>query len=140
MIVDEMIIHGPPVPPSGYEIQRQAAGCTSGTDHCLVVPAYPWVYGCSAVSGAMIAGYYDNIGYSNIYTGPTNGGVMPLVDNASWGSWVDNPPSPSGNFTFYNNPLVASKLGLDGRTIRGSIDDYWVQYGSSSPDPYITGS
>ncbi len=25
-------------------------------------------------------------------------------------------------------------------SIRGSIDDYWVQYGSSSPDPYITGS
>ncbi len=138
-VVDVMIIHGPPVPPPGYEIQRQSGGCTSGTDRCLTVPAYPWVFGCSAVSGAMVAGYYDRSGYPNIYTGPTNGGVMPLVDSGSWGSWGDNPPSPSGNFTFFNNPLVASRLGLDGRAIRGSIDDYWVQYGNSAPDPYITG-
>jgi hypothetical protein len=28
---------------------------------------------------------------------------------------------------------------LDGRTIRGSIDDYWVAYLSLDPDPYIGG-
>jgi len=141
--IGEMIIIGPPVPPPGFEIQRQSVSVqdilnAAGTN-ILTVPAYPWVYGCSAVSGAMIAGYYDISGYPNMYTGPTNGGVMPMVDDSSWGSWVDNPPSPAGNFTYYNNPLVTSKKLLDGRSTRGSIDDYWVQYGSSAPDPYITG-
>src|SRR5690606_27501815 len=28
-------------------------------------------------------------------------------------------------------------LGLDGRTTKGSIDDYWIEYGSTNPDPYI---
>ncbi|MGA2503987.1 MAG: CARDB domain-containing protein, partial [Anaerolineales bacterium] len=143
-VIQEMIIHGPPVPPPGYDIQGESVSVpdiinAAGTN-ILTVPAYPWVYGCSAVSGAMIAGYYDRNGYPNLYTGPTDNGVMPLVDNSSWGSWVDNPPSPEGNFAYFNNPLVASKLGLDSRTTRGSIDDYWVQYDSSAPDPYITGS
>ncbi len=136
-----MIIHGPPAPPPGFEIQRQAVPLpeilSSAGTNILTVPAYPWVYGCSAVSGAMIAGYYDRNGYSNIYTGPTDSGVMPLAYKSSWGTWVDVPPSPSGSFTYYNNPLVASKLGLDGRTTKGSLDDYWVQYFSDAPDPYI---
>jgi hypothetical protein len=80
----------------------------------------------------MIAGYYDRTGYSNIYTGPTNGGVTPLVDTG-WPTWADSAD------TYPNNPLIASHNGIDGRTIKGSIDDYWVQYGSSSNDPYITG-
>ena len=41
--------------------------------------------------------------------------------------------------TYPGNPLVASRLGLDGRTTQGSIDDYWVAYGSSAADPYVTG-
>ena len=49
------------------------------------------------------------------------------------GHLVDDTPSPYGYFPYYNNPLVASKLGLDGRTTRGSIDDYWVQYFSDEP-------
>jgi hypothetical protein len=28
---------------------------------------------------------------------------------------------------------------VDGRATSGSIDDYWIQYGSSAQDPYITG-
>ncbi len=143
-VIQEMIIHGPPVPPPGYEIQRQSVSVpeilSAAGSNILTVPAYPWIYGCSAVSGAMIAGYYDRSGYVNIYTGSTNGGVMPLVDDSSWGTWVDNPPAPGGDFAYYNNPLIASKLGLDGRITRGSIDDYWVQYKSSAPDPYITGN
>ena len=65
---------------------------------------------------------------------------MPLVDDSSWGRSADNPPSSNGNFDYLNNPLVASKLGLDGRSSRGSIDDYWVQFDSSDLDPYISGS
>ncbi|GAP20608.1 C39 family peptidase, partial [Leptolinea tardivitalis] len=28
---------------------------------------------------------------------------------------------------------------MDGRTTRGSIDDYWISYGSTASDPYLTG-
>ena len=79
----------------------------------------------------MIAGYYDRNGFPNMYTGPTNGGVIPL-DNSYWPTWTDGAGDP-----FYQCPLTASRKGLDGRTTRGSIDDYWIQYGSSDDDPYI---
>jgi hypothetical protein len=133
--VEETIISGPPTPPPGFAIERQAVSlpepdAAAGTN-VLTVPAFNWVFGCSAVSGAMIAGYYDRSGWSNIYTGPTNGGVMPL-DNSSWPTWSD------GHTSYPNCPLIASKSGVDGRTSRGSIDDYWIEYGSSAPDPYLT--
>ncbi len=135
-VIGEMIINGPPVPPPGFEIERQAVSLpeplSAAGINILAVPAFNWLFGCSAVSAAMIAGYYDRNGYPNMYTGPTNGGVMPL-DNKSWPTWPDG-------FTYYpSNPLVASQNGLDGRITRGSIDDYWVKYASSTPDPYITG-
>jgi hypothetical protein len=94
-------------------------------------PSYDWVFGCSAVSQAMIAAYYDNNGYPSMYTGPTNGGVMPLTDT-SWASWSD------GSESYPNNPLIASHSSIDGYVGRGTIDDYWVGYGSSANDPYIT--
>ncbi|MFH2040318.1 MAG: C39 family peptidase, partial [Chloroflexota bacterium] len=56
--------------------------------------------------------------------------------DTSWPSWSD------GYETYPNNPLIASHKGVDGRAaaLKGSIDDYWVKYGSSANDPYITGS
>jgi len=133
--IEEVIIIGPPRPPHGFEFERQAVSLpepnsAAGTN-VLTVPAFNWVFGCSAVSGAMIAGYYDRSGWPNIYTGPTNGGVMPL-NNSSWPTWSD------GYDTYPNCPLIASKNGVDGRVSRGSIDDYWVQYNSTASDPYIT--
>ncbi|QRN82296.1 hypothetical protein JR338_07555 [Chloroflexota bacterium] len=127
-------INGPSEPPdlAAWEASRvssldRAAGELPG------FPAYTWVYGCSAVSGAMIAGYYDNNGYGNLYTGPTNGGVMPLVEDPSWGTWTD-----SESVTYPNNPLVASHKGVDGLSGNGSIDDYWVAYnvGSTPQEPW----
>ncbi|MGB8215456.1 MAG: C39 family peptidase [Anaerolineales bacterium] len=126
----ESIIHGPPVPPAGFEAQP-AGTVFPASALILNVPAYTWEYGCSAVSAAMIAGYYDENGYPNIYTGPTNGGVMPMT-SSSWPTWTDTAGS-----TYPNNPLIASHMGVDGRTTKGSIDDYWVSYGSSAPDPFI---
>ncbi len=135
--VDVYIINGPPNPPAGYEVQRSPVALPDPevqmAARSLTVPAYNWVFGCSAVSGGMIAAYYDRNGYDNMYTGPTNGGVMPL-DNSTWGTWSD------GVATYPNIPLSASHNGVDGRAILGSIDDYWVQYGSSANDPYITGA
>ena len=132
------IISSPPQPPPGFEVQRPAVSLPkpdiAAGVNVLTVPAFTWVFGCSAVSGSMVAGYYDRNGYPNMYTGPTNGGLMPL-NNSSWPTWIDGV-----NQTYPNNPLVASKNGVDGRTIRGSIDDYWIGYGNTADDPYITGN
>jgi hypothetical protein len=94
------------------------------------VPAFSWCYGCSPTSAAMLFGYYDRTGYSNMYTGPTNGGVCPLY-NSIWGytSW------PSG-FACGECPLSASHRGIDGRATNGHVDDYWVDYNCTGPDPY----
>lgn len=89
------------------------------------VPALDWCYGCSATSAAMMFGYYDNAGYPNMYSGPTNGGVFPQT-NAVWGSG--------------ECPLSATHSGLDGRATRGHVDDYWIAYNNSDPDPWISNS
>ncbi|MEE9913560.1 MAG: C39 family peptidase [Deltaproteobacteria bacterium] len=134
--VTRHIINGPSQPPFGY---APAAVTLPKPDkafatNTLTVPAFNWVFGCSSVSGAMIAGYYDRNGFPNMYTGPTGGGIMPL-DNSSWPTWVD-----TAGTTYPNLPLAASHNGVDGRVTRGSIDDYWIEYGSGANDPYITGS
>ena len=133
--VERNIINGPPTPPPGYELERTPVALPESDQEMgiktLTVPAFNWVFGCSSVSGAMIAGYYDRNGFLNMYAGPTNGGVMPL-DNSSWPTWTD------GYTTYPNLPLAGSHQGVDGRATLGSIDDYWVKYDSSSQDPYIT--
>ena len=127
------IINGPPHPLPEYEAERQASITTITPQGTLAnFPSYDWVFGCSAVSSAMVAAWYDRGSYPNLYTGPTNGGVMPLTDTG-WSTWSD------GYETYPNNPLIASHNGLDGRSIKGSIDDYWVSYGSTTTDPYVTG-
>jgi uncharacterized repeat protein (TIGR02543 family) len=133
--VNGLIIHGPPHPPPGQVRKTVAlpAPDTALGVGTLTVPAYDWSFGCSATSGSMIAAFYDRNDYADIYTGPTNGGVMPL-NSSVWPNWTD----VVGD-TYGQCPLTASHLGLDGRTTRGSIDDYWVSYLSNAPDPYITG-
>ncbi|MFH0964225.1 MAG: FG-GAP-like repeat-containing protein [Planctomycetota bacterium] len=82
------------------------------------VPTSSWTYGCSATSAGMIFGYYDRIGYSNIYAGPYGGGVVPL--------------SNLGGTT----SLIATMNGFDGRITAGHVDDYWISYNSTGPDPW----
>lgn len=94
------------------------------------LPAYDWSFGCAATSAAMIAGYYDRTGYPNMYTGPSNNGVAPM-DNSSWGSVILN------GETRKQCPISATRNGVDGRTTRGHVDDYWIKYGDAGPDPYI---
>jgi len=101
----------------------------SGINALSDVPAFDWSYGCSATSAAMLFGYYDRTGYSNMYTGPANGGLCPL-DNSIWGQTV----WPS--VTCGECPLSASHNGIDGRTMNGHVNDYWIDYGRSGPDPY----
>ena len=100
------------------------------TDTLSNVPAFDWSYGCSATSAAMLFGYYDRSGYSNMYTGPTGGGVCPL-NNSGWGHTT----YPS--VTCGECPLSATHNGTDGRAIKGHVDDYWIDYGDAGPDPYL---
>jgi len=125
-------INGSPTPPEGYNTRHggeviPASGAVALPDF----PSFDWVFGCGAVSGGMVAAYYDRGAFPNIYTGPTNSGVYPITDT-SWSTWSD------GYNTYPNNPIVASHKGVDGRTTRGSIDDYWVKVNSTAQDPYIT--
>ncbi len=135
--LDRITINGPATPPPGYEEERKPVALPAPDQalaaNSLPVPTYSWIFGCSAVSASMIGAYFDRNGLPNIYTGPTDGGVMPM-NNSVWPTWKD-----SAGATYPGNPLTASRLGSDGRTTRGSIDDYWVSYGSNASDPYLTG-
>ncbi len=135
--LERAIINGPAEPLIGYEEETTPSLEPLPSEGVISnFPSYDWVFGCSAVSGAMIAAYYDRNGYGNMYSGPTNGGVMPLTDT-SWPTWSDG-----AGANYPNNPLIASNNGVDGRSTkeRGSIDDYWVEKDSTAKDPYITGS
>ena len=87
------------------------------------VPKLNWVYGCTATSAAMMAGYYDRNGYPNMYAGPTNGGLFPLT-NAAWG--------------YGECSLSATHQGYDGLGVWGHVDRFWTGYGNSGDDPYGT--
>ena len=132
--IDEVIINGPPEPPPGtfrsFVAELPQPDQAQGINSLSNVPAFTWSFGCSATSAAMIAGYYDRTTYPNMYTGPTNGGVMPM-DNSSWPDWYD------GSAWRNQCPLSATHKGLDGRATRGHVDDYWIAYGRTDPDPFI---
>ena len=89
--VDRVNINGPAEPPPGTELERAPVTPSAlnqpGAAVSLPVPAYNWVFGCSAVSASMIGAYFDRNGLPNIYTGPGNGGVMPMDNSTVWGTW-----------------------------------------------------
>ena len=64
--VDQVIINGPPEPPPGTELERAPVTPSAlnqpGAAASLPVPAYNWVFGCSAVSASMIGAYFDRNG------------------------------------------------------------------------------
>jgi len=93
------------------------------------VPAFSWSYGCSPTAAAMLFGYYDRTGYSNMYNGPTNEGLCPL-NNVVWGE-TGYPET-----TVAECPLSATHEGIDGRDIPGHVDDYWIDYLEPGPDPF----
>ncbi len=127
--VDVIFIDG--IPPKTYN--KSVAFISDEAVFAQNVPAFTWSFGCSATSAAMIAGYYDSNGYPGMYTGPTNGGVMPIT-NESWGTVNINGEIRA------QCPLSATKMGLDGRITRGHVDDYWISYGNTDDDPFITNS
>ena len=130
-LIDMIIIPGSPPPDQLMPIAEIPDPKTNRNVIVLEdVPAFDWCYGCFPTSAAMIAGYYDRTGYANAYAGPTDNGFMPM-DNTIWGqTWW-----PSGWVS--ECPLSATHMGIDGRTVRGHVDDYWIDTGSTGPDPYI---
>jgi len=128
--IDKVIVPGRPPEVKVEAVDIPEPNIQMGINTLSGVPTFDWSYGCSATSAAMLFGYYDRTGYSNMYTGPTNGGVCPL-DNSTWGQtwWVDE---------WYSEcPLSATHNGIDGRTTRGHVDDYWIDYLDPGPDPWI---
>lgn len=124
--VDEWVI-GPGLPPKGWVSgpnKTEVRGTLAKSVGLDEVPALDWSYGCSATAASMYFGYFDRNGYSDLYQGPTNGGDFPLT-NAVWGHG--------------ECPLTASHQGIDGRTTKGHVDDYYLTI-SSITDPYYVGN
>ena len=162
-VIEEHSIIGLVEPPPGFEEERQPVILPKTGDttiESIGLPGSQWLFGCSAGAAQEVAAGYDQpapncpgglitandavstaglccqvTGLVNIYSGPTNGGIMPIIPPAPnpWPTWMDR----CGQ-TYPNNPLVASHMDVDGRSTRGTIDDYWDCYDSTAPDPYIT--
>jgi len=126
----EIIVPGlPPEKIQKQPIAKLPAKGEKGTKIIEGVPAFDWCFGCSATSMAMLASYYDRNAYNNIYTGSTNGGVMPL-DNSIWGGATINGEDRS--FC----PLSATKQGLDGLATQGHVDRFWYKYGQTGTENF----
>ncbi|MFC2097924.1 C39 family peptidase, partial [Bacteroidota bacterium] len=128
-LIDEIIVPGKP--PESYRDLVSRKFKVDGDVILSNVPAFTWSFGCSPTAAAMMAGYYDNGSYPNIYTGPTNGGIIPLT-NVIWGEWTDE-----SGASWFKCPLSATQNGLDGRKYKGNVDDNWIYFGNNKPDPYV---
>jgi len=126
--IDKIIVPGRPPEIKAAVATIPEPNPAMGINVLFNVPVFDWSYGYFATSDAMLMGYYDNIGYGNMYAGPTNGGVCPM-DNSVWGPGIGGSDGEC--------PLSATHQGIDGRTTKGHVDDYWVESDSTEPDPFI---
>lgn len=122
-LVDEIVVPGRPPRDFRAPVVALPKVAPAGVVILPNVPAFDWCYGCSATAAAMMMGYYDNGSYPNMYTGPTNGGVVPMCNVPYWGSG--------------ECPLSATHQGKDGLAVRGHVDDYWRYFNNCDPDPYV---
>jgi len=129
-LIDKIIVPGRPPAVKAAVAQVPEPNIAAAINVLSGVPAFTWCYGCSATSAAMMMGYYDRNGYSNMYAGPANSGVCPLNNVTYWGT----SPHPGGSGEC---PLSATHQGKDGRTGRGNVDDYWIDYLNAGPDPWV---
>jgi hypothetical protein len=129
--------NSPPTPPKDHDrptVKRGPRGralLPRGAVMLGGVPTSTWTYGCAATAAGMMFGYYDRHGYPDMYTGPANGGVAPLI-NLGQGSDPNNPIPGSCS-------LIATMDGFDGRTTPGHVDDYWIETMAPGPDPWVAG-
>jgi len=127
------VLNSPPTPPSDRPIAGNRALVSLSWLHGGNAPTSEWTYGCAATSAGMLFGYYDRTGYTNMYSGPTNGGVCPTIN---LGQGVPTNP-------LYPIPgschIIATENGLDGIIQRAHVDDYYISSTSPGPDPWVTG-
>jgi len=86
--IEYTMLSSGPAAPRGFEDSRvevipQSAYLLSE------VPTSSWTYGCSNTAAGMLFGYYDRVGYGNMYTGPANNGLAPLTDLGSQCSLIE---------------------------------------------------
>ncbi len=111
----------------GWALLVAAPLAAGGNVYLTEVPDYEWYDGCFGTATGNLMGYWDRHGFPNFYTGPTAGGIAPLDSF-----------SVNGNYGIRS--LWVSKAGLDGRPADqpGHEDDYYVDYESTAPDPFVT--
>ena len=115
-LIEEHVINGSPVPPPGFETERQSVEVFPSSAIIIEnVPTYTWSLGCSAGGGGIVAAFNDR-SHPNIFEGE-----MPL-DDSSMSTITD----VNGD-TYKLNPSVASQA---------TFTDYWIEYRSPLPDPY----
>jgi len=128
--IEKWIIISPPIPKntSATIVDANELLLDNSKDTVLLsnVPTSVWTYGCTATSAGMLFGYYDRIGYNNMYTGPDNGGVCPLTN---LGQGIGN-PIPGSCY------IIATQKGFDGIDFKAHVDDYWISTNSHGPDPW----
>ncbi len=116
--------------PAGLLLAAWAGTADVGADvhvYLADVPDYEWHAGCFGTANGNLFGYWDRNGFPDFYTGPTAGGVAPLDSRNSLGH---------GGI----RALWASQAGVDGRPagVPGHMDDFYVAYESTAPDPHVT--
>ncbi len=96
----------------GISLLFFAVGVWADRDVYLTeTPGYAWFYGCFGTGSGQLLGYWDRHGFSNLYTGPVNGGLAPLNSSGAntniWTMW-------------------ATRAGHGGRASNnwGHVDDY----------------
>ncbi|MCJ7571986.1 MAG: hypothetical protein MUO82_08945, partial [Candidatus Thermoplasmatota archaeon] len=123
--IKKWIIISPPIPKNTSDsivnVTRLLADTSEDKVILSNVPTSKWTYGCTATSAGMLFGYYDRIGYNNMYTGPANYGVCPLTN---LGQGIGT-PIPGSCY------IIATQKGLDGIDAKAHVDDYWKS--SNSP-------
>ncbi len=98
-------------------------GVAGSSFYLTEVPDYHWHAGCFGTASGNLIGFWDRHGFSDFYKGSTNKGLAPLNSNGS---------------NVGINALWASQKGVDGRPgdKPGHMDDYYLDYEDTSPDPY----
>ena len=128
--IEKWIINGPSIPKgtSSSIVDVNALVADKLTSMVLLsnVPTSEYTYGCIPTTVGMLFGYYDRIGYNNMYTGPTNSGVCPLT-NLGQGLGT---PIPGSCY------IIATQKGVDGIDFNAHVDDYWKSLNSPGPDPW----
>lgn len=112
------------VPPESYRGTNRESLLTDVTIE-QYIPAYSWSYGCASTAVSMLVAWYDNHNYKKMYADEY---IDAYRYNTFW------------NVNGAECPISATHIGIDGRTIRGHVEDYWTGIDNIGDDPFIVNS